>query len=256
MKTLYPHVFRYAILLPMNIILFDELSPDNFLPFSDYRGEHIQKILHLKEGDSFLSGVINKQKGMATITSIDERGVHFSFVANSQDSFLLYPVTLLVAQVRPICMKRILREAVSLGVGRILLSGSDTTEKSYASANLYKSGEYKAILLDGAMQSGETGVSEVLFARSIDHAMHLIELDTKRILLDNVLESKPLSCMDIGLDKPVVLAIGPERGFSDRERELMVSSGFVPATLGSRILRTETACSAGLAVLFGRMGLL
>ncbi|AEV29055.1 RNA methyltransferase, RsmE family [Sphaerochaeta pleomorpha str. Grapes] len=240
----------------MNIILFDELSAENFLPFSDYRGEHIQKILHLKEGDQFLAGVTNKQKGLATITSIDETGVHFRFVAQHDNSSHLYPVTLLLAQVRPICMKRILREAVSLGVERILLTGCDTTEKSYANANLYKSGEYKSILLDGAMQSGETGVSEVLFARSVDHAMHLLLANTKRILLDNVLESKPLSSMEIGSDVPVVLAIGPERGFSDRERDVMMSSGFVPATLGARILRTETACSAGLGVLLGRMGLL
>lgn len=240
----------------MNIILFEELFMENFLPSSDYRGEHIQKILHLKEGDSFLAGVINNEKGMATITSVDDTGIRFSFVAQHDDASRLYPVTLLLAQVRPICMRRILREAVSLGVERILLTGCDTTEKSYANANLYKSGEYKSILLDGAMQSGETGVSEVLFSRSIDHAMHLLPTGAKRILLDNVIESKPLSKMEMGADTPVVLAIGPERGFSDRERGVMLSSGFVPATLGARILRTETACSAGLGVLLGRMGLL
>jgi RsmE family RNA methyltransferase len=240
----------------MNIILFDELFSENFLPFSDYRGAHIKKILHLKEGDSFLAGVTNNRKGKATITAMDEKGIHFTFASSSFDSPSLYPVTLLVAQVRPICMKRILREAVSLGVERIVLSGSDTTEKSYSNANLYTSGEYTSILVDGAMQSGETGVSKVLFAPSIDHAIELLKEGNNRILLDNVLESKPLSKMEIPKDKPVVLAIGPERGFSDRERKVFVAEGFVPATLGERILRTETACSAGLAVLLGRMGLL
>jgi RsmE family RNA methyltransferase len=54
----------------------------------------------------------------------------------------------------------------------------------------------------------------------------------------------------------VVLAIGGERGFTDEERSVFESNGFSFAALGSRILRTETACSAGLAVLLGRMGLL
>ena len=62
------------------------------------------------------------------------------------------------------------------------------------------------------------------------------------------------ACLDGG--KGAVLAIGPERGWSDRERSLFVSHGFKPMLLGSRVLRTETACSAGLAVLLSRMGLL
>ncbi|WP_320128163.1 RsmE family RNA methyltransferase [uncultured Sphaerochaeta sp.] len=240
----------------MNIILFDELFSENFLPFSDYRGEHIKKILHLGLGDSFQVGIINKHKGTATITAMDKTGIQFSFVENSTEGPGLYPVTLLVAQVRPICMKRILREAVSLGVERIILTGSDTTEKSYQDANLYTSGEYKSVLVDGAMQSGETGICEVLFARSLDCSMQLLQENTKRIFLDNILEGKPLSSLELSSNFPVVLAIGPERGFSDRERKVMLSSGFIPASLGSRILRTETACSAGLAVLLGRMRLL
>lgn len=239
----------------MNIILFNELKAENFLPFSDFRGEHIQKVLRLAVGDQFSAGVINAKKGNAVILSIEADGYRFSYEESPAPLVPLYPVTLLVAQVRPICMRRILREAVSLGVKQIILTGADTTEKSYGNANLYKNGEYHSILLDGAMQSGETGVSEVLFARSLDHAMHLLEEKNTRILLDNVVESKPLSLFELPLS-PVVLAIGPERGFSDRERSVMQASGFISATLGSRILRTETACSAGVAVLLGRMHLL
>jgi RsmE family RNA methyltransferase len=240
----------------MNIILFDELLPLNCLPVSDPRASHIAKILRLKEGECFLAGVKNGAKGTATVTESNKEGISFSFEPDLRYRPVLHPVTLLVAQVRPICMRRILREAVSLGVRRIILSGADTTEKSYAQANLYKSGEYRSVLVDGAMQSGETGISECLFSRSFDQAVGYLEDDLTRIVLDNVLPGEPLSGMEIDGGKPAVLAIGPERGFSDRERQLLVASGFVPATLGSRILRTETACSAGLAVLLGRMGLL
>lgn len=240
----------------MNIILFETLEIQSPLPRSDERAQHILKILHLGCGDSFVAGEINTSKGLATITGITDEQILFSYQREEGDSAPLYPVTLLVAQVRPICMRRILREAVSLGAGRIILCGADTAEKSYADANLYKSGGYRSILLDGAMQSGQCGVSEVVFARHIGEAIKKIGSDVHKIVLDNVLEATPLSSMEIPPASEVVLAIGPERGFSDRERSLFLDAGFVPASLGSRILRTETACSAGLGVLLGRMHLL
>ena len=48
---------------------------------------------------------------------------------------------------------------------------------------------------------------------------------------------------------PVVLAAGPEAGFSDAEEGLLQKLGFVPARLGPRVLRTETAALAALAAL-------
>ncbi len=238
----------------MNIILFSHLDAKNSLPLSDYRALHIRKILKLGVGGQFLAGEINGVKGLATILSLDSENLFFSFL-EGEPSPSLYPITLLVAQVRPICMRRILREAVSLGVSKIILTGSDTTEKSYADAKLYTNGEYRSILLDGAMQSGETGVSDVVFAKTVEEAISDLEPAGTRIVLDNVMEAKSLSSFSAPVI-PVVLAIGGERGFTDRERALFTASGFEPASLGRRILRTETASSAGLAVLLGRMNLL
>ena len=52
-----------------------------------------------------------------------------------------------------------------------------------------------------------------------------------------------------------VLAVGPERGWSDRERAVLLERGFTPLRLGERILRTETACAAGAALLLQQLGL-
>jgi 16S rRNA (uracil1498-N3)-methyltransferase len=48
---------------------------------------------------------------------------------------------------------------------------------------------------------------------------------------------------------PLALAVGPEAGFSEAEEKLLQRSGFLPASLGPRILRTETAGLAALAAL-------
>ena len=54
--------------------------------------------------------------------------------------------------------------------------------------------------------------------------------------------------------RELVLAIGPEGGWSPRDRELLRAAGFEGMRLGPRILRTETAGIAAIAVLQSRLG--
>lgn len=235
----------------MNIILLDK--NERKLVSSDERYKHIKRILHMKEGDSFHSGEINGDEGVATIVSMNDKEIVLSFTPSTNTSSL-YPITMIIAQVRPICMRRILREAVSLGIERIILPVSDLGEKSYSEAGLYTSGEYKSILLDGAMQSGKTGVSDCLIVSSVSEAIERAG-EGEKFLLDNVIGAKSLSSLSLE-NKKVILAIGPERGWSERERELFKKSGYSPVLIGSRILRTETAAVAGASIALTRMGLM
>ncbi len=235
----------------MNIILIEE-GERHFSPL-DERTIHIRKILHLKKGDTFKCGIINSFEGRATIEEDDESGLSFSF-HGEKDTSGLYPVTLIVGQTRPISMRRILREAQSLGVGKIILPITDLGEKSYSSSSLYTSGEYKKILIDGAMQSGFTGVSECVCVRSLSEALSFSMADVS-LLLDNVIGSENLSDLSL-IGKSVTLAIGPERGWSGRERELLLSHGFKPVLIGRRILRTETAVPASVTLTLSQMGLI
>ena len=54
---------------------------------------------------------------------------------------------------------------------------------------------------------------------------------------------------DTPLANSIALLIGPEGGLSAAEIELSVEAAFVPTTLGPRVLRTETAPVAALAVI-------
>ena len=233
----------------MNIVLLED--GELFIPSSDERAKHIRKVLHMGVGDSFRAGFVNSVQGRATIISSDSDGIGLSFEAE-RDGSALYPLTLIVAQVRPICMRRILREAVSLGVGRMILPVSDLGEKSYLGASLYTEGEYRRILLDGAMQAGATGVSDVELTPSLDEAVAKASGDA-RILLDNRAGASPLSDADLR-GRSVVLAIGPERGWSQREVDIFLDAGYFPMLLGSRILRTETAAVGGTTLALSRMG--
>jgi 16S rRNA (uracil1498-N3)-methyltransferase len=64
--------------------------------------------------------------------------------------------------------------------------------------------------------------------------------------------SDPFASPSAGGD--YVLAVGPEGGWSDTERERLVAAGARPLALGARILRAETAVFAGLTVLQHRLG--
>jgi len=66
----------------------------------------------------------------------------------------------------------------------------------------------------------------------------------------------PLATKDLKqfVQSPLTLAVGPEAGFDAAEEKLLAQKGFVPARLGPRILRTETAALAALAALNALQG--
>lgn len=54
--------------------------------------------------------------------------------------------------------------------------------------------------------------------------------------------------------REVILLVGPESGFSNNEIAIAKGAGFVPVTLGPRILQTETASSVACAVVMSALG--
>jgi RNA methyltransferase, RsmE family len=235
----------------MNIILFDK-GVRRFEK-GDERYVHLKKVLHATVGYAFRAGEFSGMGGKAVVTGMDDEEITFDFTPE-EDLSALHPVTLLLAQVRPICMRRILRETVSLGVDRLILFISDLGEKSYSDATLYTGGGYIDILKDGAMQSGFTGLPEVKFYSSLDAALK-DPLEGERLLLDPKTGERSLSSYSFDGCR-AVLAIGPERGWSDRERSLFEKNGFEPLLMGKRILRTETAVVTGLSLTLSGMRLI
>ena len=234
----------------MNIVLFEKNECNGILNRDDYRAKHIINVLKLSIGDTFTAGIVNKDYGSAQITLIDDQHIEYTY-NRKNDGLPLYPITLLVGQVRPISMKRILREAVMLGVKKIIISGCDLTERSYENAKIWSEGEYKKYLLDGAMQAGSPHISDVELIPSIQKVP--LNYDNL-LLLDNVLTSTPLSKQHFS--GSVLVAIGPERGFSDKERNYFLTHGFTPHTMGNRILRTETACAVASSLCLSCMNYL
>jgi 16S rRNA (uracil1498-N3)-methyltransferase len=105
------------------------------------------------------------------------------------------------------------------------------------------------ILRQSSRQSGRATVPLLSPPMPLPSALEEVSTSDLRVLADT--SGSPLSELEQELAAAtgsVVLAVGPEGGFTEPEVEQAVSSGFRPASLGSMTLRTETAAVALLAL--------
>ena len=159
----------------MNICLFskDEIEcPKPCLSFDDKRGEHILKVLHKETGDSFTAGVIDGQSGDAVITALDEaaRKIFFEFTPTG-DGKPLNPLKMIVGFVRPIQLRRLLRDVAALGVSELHLTGTELGEKSYMQSDLAQPDKVRELLLEGTVQAGSTYVPQVFIHKSVQDCL-------------------------------------------------------------------------------------
>jgi 16S rRNA (uracil1498-N3)-methyltransferase len=240
----------------MNIVLFRSEEIEKLIPASDRRVRHISRILKKRSGEEFEAGIIEGERGRARILSLDRSGLLISFEAGGKSPELL-PLTLILGFPRPIQANRILKDLSSLGVSRIILSGTEYGEKSYMESNFFRNEGWREALIEGAEQSATTLLPGVEWDYTLKRSLERL-LDTANselVALDNVKPSVSLSAMEL-TKRRAVLCIGSERGWSEAERERLSAAGFVLASLGTRVLKTETACLIGSALVLGKLGCL
>jgi RsmE family RNA methyltransferase len=239
----------------VNIILFEENEFGHNLSRSDERTIHLLKVLHKKIGDTFEAGIIDGMRGAGKIEKINFDGSIFVSVNAGEPPPPRLCLRMAVAFVRPIQLKRILRDLSNIGVSSIDIISAELGEKSYRSTKLFNEGGAHTALLEGAVQARDTRLPALEVYESLDNWLTARpwEKTEKRIPLlfsmDNVKPEGSFFNISPSI-RPAVIAVGPERGWSDRERELFEKSGFHRLSIGNRALRTETACvvSAALAM--------
>lgn len=107
------------------------------------------------------------------------------------------------------------------------------------------------IVEEAARQCGRYDVPVVQVAQPLALAVAALPRGTRVLVLDEEEKRTRLSAAVASLEPgaPVALVIGPEGGLSRAEVLELSASGAIPVTLGERVLRTETASMAALAVL-------
>lgn len=241
----------------MNRVLLESAEiAEGVATFGGARAEHVRNVLHGTVGQVIRTGELNGKIGTGEIVEITERQVTVRI--RHTDEPLGPWVDLILAPPRPRILKRLLPQLATLGVGRIFLVGAQKVEKDFWGATLLKEENYRPLFVDGLMQGCVSSLLPTVETRRNFRRFVADELDalfptaTRLVAHPYAVEAKPSDC---GRDRPVppekdgrlLLAIGPEGGWTDEEVELLEAHGFVRHSLGARILRTDTATLALLA---------
>lgn len=260
----------------VNLILFEPAETAVPLPRSDPRAGHLLDVLRRQPGDMFDAGLVNGPRGKGTLVRVGERALELSFVWGAPP-LPLEPLTLLLGLPRPQTARKILQEAAALGVARMDFFVSEKGEGGYARSTLWSSGEWRRHLLAGAAQAFDTRLPEVESGVTLAAAVERLPKAGCRLALDNYEAAQELGPATIGpnvggvpsprgnepggeitpghKDSPsVTLALGPERGWSAAERNLLRAQGFTLVHLGPRVLRVETAVVAAVTLVRSARG--
>ena len=257
----------------MNRILFEKNEVVNGVAtFGGERAEHVMNVLHGEVGQVLKTGEIDGKIGTSEIISISGEADSCPLLkvrCDHTEKSILPWVDLILAPPRPRVMKRLLPQLATMGVGRIFLVGAKKVEKDFWGATLLKPENYRPLLVDGLMQAG-TSILPTLetrrnFRKFVNEELGALWPEAKRIvahpygadstrIFANVANARESfaeirSIREDSRSEAVLLAVGPEGGWTDEEVALLEEHGFARYSLGSRILRTDTATIALLAQL-------
>ena len=236
----------------MNLIL---LQPDDFRDgglavLSDERARHIRKVLRVELGESLRIGILNGPLGKGTVLAVDTQVVCLQCVFDAKPP----PkprIDLLLAMPRPKVMKRLWAQIAALGVGRIVVLNADKVERFYFDSHVLEPDFYNKLLIEGLQQARCTHLPDVLvrqrFKPFVEDELDGLFSGSLKLLADPAGEKRGA---DFGFaDERVLLAIGPEGGWTAYELDKLQEHGFELFGMGTRILRTDTACIGLLSML-------
>ncbi len=236
----------------MNLILLFEADLEGArVTLRGARHAHLRAVLKSQVGDVVRVGLLDGPTGLATLEATSESESTLR-VAWDEGAAAAPGTELWLAVPRPKSLRRVFLECTALGVARFVLFRSWRVEKSYLQADMLQPAHYRPVLHEGLMQARATREPTVhvepLFRPFLEDRAKAASDGAVRLVLHPGAESSlGVQAPRIAPDTPVVLAIGPEGGFVDYELAAFAAAGFLPVSMGERVLRVETACVAALA---------
>lgn len=229
--------------------LFIDYTPENEVILDGEQARHIAKSLRMKKGD------------MLTVT--DGSGNDFGCIIDSidRDSVTLKVCYKQASESEPTCavtvyqgnpkggkFEEVIQKCTELGAVKFVpvLTARSVSRPDEKSAKK-KTQRYRKIALEAAQQSGRGVIPEVGEMVNLKQALENDESEVKIVFYEG--GGKPLGETVEKSAKSVSVYIGPEGGFEKSEVEMIENAGGVTATLGKRILRTQTAPVAALAAI-------
>jgi 16S rRNA (uracil1498-N3)-methyltransferase len=139
-------------------------------------------------------------------------------------------------------------KCVELGTSRIIPVVAQRTEAHLAQAAQKRVERWKRIALQASEQSRRASRPEILQPQTLQTAV-TAAVGTRIVLAEAEEQMTLKDALQISSAAgEITLAFGPEGGWTESEMELFKGTGWIAASLGSNILRTETAVIAAVAI--------
>lgn len=225
------------------------LSTGNTIDLPEKVAHHVH-VLRLKENDDIT--LFNGQGGefTAKITFLAKKQATVTITGFSdREAEPPYPITLAQALPESSKMDWILEKATELGATHIQpLAAQRCVVKLNAERAEKKHAHWEAILVSASEQSGRNRIPTL--APTVNFKDWIAQKsDQPRILLSPRATQSLAQWTRDNPPQAVTVMIGPEGGFSPEEEQLAIDQGAIALSMGPRILRTETAGLAVLAIL-------
>jgi len=233
-----------------SIVLFPEdFINENTVCLRDRRHVHVCEILGSSAGDTLRAGLINGHMGHGRILKKTGHETILEVALTDPPPSPL-PLTLILAMPRPKVFRKILRTVSSMGVKQIHVIRTWRVDKSYLDSPVLGKEMIQDELILGLEQARDTVLpsveQHVLFRPFAEDELPEICRNTLCLAAHPGVERE----CPRAVDSPVTLAIGPEGGFVKFEIDMLSSIGFIPVTMGKRIMYTEAAIPAIIGRLF------
>lgn len=242
------------------------LEPGTRVALAGSAASHVTRVLRLRAGDAL---TLFNGRGGEYAGSIDKSHAGEVAVAVGEQRAVEResPLSLTLAQgvSRGERMDLVVQKATELGVSCIVpLLTERSVVRLDAQQAARKVAHWRGIAIAACEQSGRNRVPELATPQALQEfvsstggadtstsARHASRAGARLLL-------SPGAALRLDDVQPpvtqVTVLIGPEGGLSESEEELARAAGFTPVRLGPRVLRTETAAIAALALLQRNFG--
>ena len=230
------------------------LAVGDKLVLPDDAAAHLVRVLRLQPGDSCTLFNGDGNDYPTRLLAVDKRGAEAEVVGvHAVDNESPLRLVLLQGIARGEKMDLILQKATELGVAAFVPVESERSEVRLDAVRAGKRlAHWRNVVASACGQAGRARVPEIQAPQALAAALALLAGALPRFLLDPTATDSIASLS--ALDHGCVLAVGPEGGWSPRDREQLRAAGFNGLRLGPRVLRTETAGLAAIAALQVRFG--
>lgn len=212
---------------------------------------HVSRVLRLRAGDRVMLFNGDGRDYAAELIAVAAREVRVRILdSRSNESESPLRITLAQALARGEKMDWIVQKATELGVAEIVPLVTARSEVKLDETRAGKRLEHwRAVAISACEQSGRARVPAIAAVQPLQTWLASCDASAPATRLALLPEGDTTPRELCAIETAVMLAIGPEGGFDEKDSARLREAGFKGLRLGPRVLRTETAGIAAIAAL-------